>query len=1140
MEINFENSKNYFKSFSKLTIDNGLILVNNYLNNLANKYRIDNSVNNFIGEQRNTINDENEYKKTTYYNIKSIHDDLIATNLNRLTDRISSKSDGISNLTDAEINEFKSNLFYNSRLNSENCNTNNPIVTKKYDLYQIFQIVDRGNNNIGNKVVANLSFLYDTLSSDFIGGENDPILGDLSSKTIYALLSSLAESNGFWFQQIPNYINLNSSINVQGNTSEDVNERIGEVVDQMFGVHKTTKKYGEGFLDNDNIVFGGILGFPGYIFQLGNSSSTLTNPNRVVKNNFTDSFCLDIHLDENNLISPMISKDAPSEILNSESTSCFTIDFGRQNQQMFNNVSLDTSQFGNTEYAILAWTQMINSSYYETKPKNIFPIMERYMYSCEVSGLGNATIQPLNYFYLRNVPLFTGTYWITNVKHSITPNNMTTTFRGVRQPILTKNDVRKLLIKNFVDINSRIRTQFDEISKVKFESLNRTGGVINKNESDLAYGTVSQLISGSVNKYQEYDGMTVIGSYIAAVCGGDNLESNKLMIAYLYNLAKSTTTNQTHANIISKMIDVVIIDMQAKIQEHGDKRFISSTDGTLSLYVLLEKATAFYGLNGALSELLTNISVSLDRYNELITLSPDTPVFGLKAVKNDDVNSPIDLTNSEIVLTQGTIDIMPRNNERLIQKANICLDLNISYKAQEPYTNNKDFNYTVNLYDIFNTYNSTNSNEIKGLFVDKTINLADKKQIEIKKYLNEINIESISKNFLNMNGSLQVDSGDVIKIGVAITIKKENNDSIYIAPLSNDKQLFPRISGNFTFDPLLNNVELVDVGDDMFFKLKYPTSNKATENVTMFNLVNESYGYQLNSGEILPIQDTDTLHELLIVDGTVKFSVEMVVFLKNKITRIISNFIHLSETVNQYNVTRVNSFDSKTKINTTYKEVNVEVPNIDTNETSIVYKYLGTYDNNVAFFISNEQPNLANNKNNIKEGSVVELEPKKVENIKNTKLNNMTQVKNFLKNYGLSKAVVAGIMGNIEKESRFNPEALNGNDNNGYPSYGLIQWNKLYYNFDEIGKTVDSQMKYLTEKTPPWKKFVKETSSINNDIRGADEAAYQFARLVEICASCNLGKTEYYTSQAYRPYERSRYAMDIYNLLNDENSLLPW
>jgi len=46
-------------------------------------------------------------------------------------------------------------------------------------------------------------------------------------------------------------------------------------------------------------------------------------------------------------------------------------------------------------------------------------------------------IQPMTYFDLAGVPMFSGAYLITEVKHNFKPNNASTTFKGVRQPRAT-------------------------------------------------------------------------------------------------------------------------------------------------------------------------------------------------------------------------------------------------------------------------------------------------------------------------------------------------------------------------------------------------------------------------------------------------------------------------------------------------------------------------------------------------------------------------------------------------------------------------------------------------------------------------------------------------------------------------------
>jgi hypothetical protein len=62
----------------------------------------------------------------------------------------------------------------------------------------------------------------------------------------------------------------------------------------------------------------------------------------------------------------------------------------------------------------------------------LFDIYRQASYTCIVTCLGNVMIQPTMYFYLKNVPMFKGSYWIMDVTHSIKGNSISTSFTGVR------------------------------------------------------------------------------------------------------------------------------------------------------------------------------------------------------------------------------------------------------------------------------------------------------------------------------------------------------------------------------------------------------------------------------------------------------------------------------------------------------------------------------------------------------------------------------------------------------------------------------------------------------------------------------------------------------------------------------------
>jgi len=67
-----------------------------------------------------------------------------------------------------------------------------------------------------------------------------------------------------------------------------------------------------------------------------------------------------------------------------------------------------------------------------TYGQDLYAIYSNNSYTCNVTMMGCAWVQPLMYFVLNNVPMFRGTYLIEKVSHHIEPGNMVTRFTGVR------------------------------------------------------------------------------------------------------------------------------------------------------------------------------------------------------------------------------------------------------------------------------------------------------------------------------------------------------------------------------------------------------------------------------------------------------------------------------------------------------------------------------------------------------------------------------------------------------------------------------------------------------------------------------------------------------------------------------------
>ena len=132
----------------------------------------------------------------------------------------------------------------------------------------------------------------------------------------------------------------------------------------------------------------------------------------------------------------------PEDVIKNGGVTAFKVRYGQQTQNHFKSLELDQSEFKETQESLLVIDALSNPSSGSDpsqigKGNNIYDMYLTRNYSCTVNTFGNMQIQPMMMFKLENVPMYKGTYLITNVTHSIKPHNVETTFKGVRQPIVT-------------------------------------------------------------------------------------------------------------------------------------------------------------------------------------------------------------------------------------------------------------------------------------------------------------------------------------------------------------------------------------------------------------------------------------------------------------------------------------------------------------------------------------------------------------------------------------------------------------------------------------------------------------------------------------------------------------------------------
>lgn len=119
----------------------------------------------------------------------------------------------------------------------------------------------------------------------------------------------------------------------------------------------------------------------------------------------------------------------------SEINNAFEIQFGSPNNTIVKSINVNTDETKSTAESILNTQNLVDKSNLNKAAEincSILPVMEgrSYRMNCEV--LGNAQISPMQFFYVKNMPVFGGVYQILKVTHNITPNNFVTNFEGVK------------------------------------------------------------------------------------------------------------------------------------------------------------------------------------------------------------------------------------------------------------------------------------------------------------------------------------------------------------------------------------------------------------------------------------------------------------------------------------------------------------------------------------------------------------------------------------------------------------------------------------------------------------------------------------------------------------------------------------
>jgi hypothetical protein len=304
---------------------------------------------------------------------------------------------------------------------------------KEKTLFEDILLLDRASRDVGNLILVDVQKLKDDLKEINV------------ASTMLTYVQTILVRNNFVVMNIPSYINF---YNVQD------------------AVKNPTPKP-EGTLEFANTLFGTFMNVDYrnssakmVCFYAGKPSEQLDLKENVDYRYRNDAF--DLRRVDNPLVENQIGKndwDKSNKVVG------FNVDFGPQNQSIFHGFNISQNPGLATAESLEVLNQMANQSNNRggaTQNISLYNLYKNRSYSCTVSMMGNAMIQPTMYFNLRHVPMFSGPYMIQKVNHSITPGHFDTTFEGVRQPTasLPKVDnyiqsLKTTLLQSIIDENKK-------------------------------------------------------------------------------------------------------------------------------------------------------------------------------------------------------------------------------------------------------------------------------------------------------------------------------------------------------------------------------------------------------------------------------------------------------------------------------------------------------------------------------------------------------------------------------------------------------------------------------------------------------------------------------------------------------------
>lgn len=330
----------------------------------------------------------------------------------------------------------------------------------KETLFQDILFLDRGSRNLGGQVIVDIFEVINFLK------ENNDL-------TINSIIESLVKHHHFVPYNLPAYLNFYNAPNA-GDVRQDENEQ--SFANKMFGTHTEVD-----YIDSKSKLV---------CFYAETGSEQLNNKSQT--NGYKDD-AWNFDLSTNNpIVEDLSLKESKNDWGLSNKAVGLAVDFGVQNQNIFKTIQVSqdlgkaTSESLAAEFALGQITKGTNTLVQNVSLYNIYKTRS---YQATITCIGNAMIQPMMYFVLRNMPLFAGPYLITEVEHIITSSDFTTKMVGTRQKTYTlpiENKLIETIKSTFVSkLINELQTKRESEKRIEENTIQERNSVANNISNNI-------------------------------------------------------------------------------------------------------------------------------------------------------------------------------------------------------------------------------------------------------------------------------------------------------------------------------------------------------------------------------------------------------------------------------------------------------------------------------------------------------------------------------------------------------------------------------------------------------------------------------------------------------------------------------